>query len=156
MQYSFAREERLAIGTEGTYFPVSSGILTPSHVTAIGNAIWIFLWLIDKTTSETVVEGQSCGVVLYGKPIAARRIAADIGLAERSCRHYLHQLEAAGYIRMDRTAAGPIIHVRKSIKWRRRNERVEQSYRTGKNNRTSPLRLQPSQIDWEAEARRGL
>lgn len=105
------------IGEFKTYFPVSSGLFSQKHMDGIGQAIWLFLWLIDKTTSEEVAQGERWGVVLYGKPVTARQIAANLFVNERSARRYLTQLEAGGYIRLVKKSCGYVIQVRKSMKW---------------------------------------
>lgn len=83
----------------------------------IGQAIWLFLWLIDKTTSEEVAQGERWGVVLYGKPVTARQIAASLFVNERTARRYLAQLGAGGYIHVVKKSTGYVIQVRKSMKW---------------------------------------
>ena len=49
-----------------TFFPVSSGLVDKVHVAAMEHAVWLFLWLIDKTTGEEGPATQRSGVVLYG------------------------------------------------------------------------------------------
>ena len=92
-------------------------MLCEKHVSTIGAAVWVFLWLIDRTTSEEVRDGERWGVVLYGRPVTARHIAADLGLTERTSSEHLKRLEAAGYITLQRKSAGQSIRLRRSFKW---------------------------------------
>ncbi|HWR41395.1 MAG TPA: winged helix-turn-helix transcriptional regulator [Patescibacteria group bacterium] len=92
-------------------------MLCAKHVSAIGAAIWVFLWLIDRTTSEELRHGERWGIVLYGRPITARHIAAELGLSERTSGEHLKRLETAGYITMTRKSAGQSIRLRRSFKW---------------------------------------
>lgn len=90
---------------------------------AIGQAVWLFFWLIDKTTSEQIANGERWGVVLYGKPVSAQKIAASLFIHERTARRYLAQLEAGGYIRLTKHTQGNCIYVRKSAKWKKNVEK---------------------------------
>ena len=90
------------------------------HIEAVGQAIWLFLWLIDKTTSEELADGERWGVVLYGKTLTAKQMAGTLFVNERTARRYLSQLEKGGYIRLMKKSDGYTIYVRKSIKWQNR------------------------------------
>jgi hypothetical protein len=79
--------------------PVSNGILEHKHRAAIGSAIWVFLWLIDRCTKEQEDDqGGWLGLVLGGKPLTGRYISEQSGEAVRSVRRHLKQLEDGGYI----------------------------------------------------------
>lgn len=92
-------------------------MFTEKHIGAIGQAVWLFLWLIDKTTSEEVKSDERWGKVLYGNPLSAQRIAERLFVNERTVRRYLAQLEAGGYVQLERRAGGFVIFVKKSMKW---------------------------------------
>jgi hypothetical protein len=78
--------------------PISSGIF--AHCQKIGIAIWVFIWMIDRTTREVATEeGCAEGLVYGGKPIGARKIAQDLGMATRTVHAHIEQLIAAGYLR---------------------------------------------------------
>ena len=139
------------------HFTVSAGLLAPGHFAAMGLAVWVYLWLVDKTTSETVSDGLTCGVVLYGRPIRSQDIAAALGVPLRTCRDYLGRLEKAGYIAIARSAAGMVIQVRNSTKWRRRNEHGQpHPGGSGRSQRATLKDPRHGYVDWEDEARRGL
>jgi DNA-binding transcriptional ArsR family regulator len=79
--------------------PVSSGIF--GHQKRIGAALWVFCWLINKTTKEVpAVGGKVDGLVYGGQPVALAAIASDMEeMSQRSVRLHLDQLAEAGYIR---------------------------------------------------------
>lgn len=139
----------MQIGEKKTYFPVSSGIFAERHIGAIGQAIWLFLWLIDKTTSEEVRGDECWGKVLYGNPLSAQRIAGSLFVNERTIRRYLSQLVAGGYIRLEKKAGGFLILVKKSMKWhiRQKQPRTEGSRVYRENMIDRLLRYSKEEID---------
>ncbi len=90
-----------ATSPEKTYvIPISNGILTAKHRKRIGPAVWLFLWLIDKCTSERPGEGGGLeGMVLGGKPLTVEYISEQTSQSKRSVRYHLRRLEEHGYIR---------------------------------------------------------
>lgn len=90
------------MSSAGTFIiPISNGILAPRHREAIGSAIWLFLWMVDKTTKEQLApDGKGFeGLVLGGMPITTDYIAEQTGESQRSVHNHLNQLERGGYIR---------------------------------------------------------
>src|SRR5450432_3813380 len=86
---------------ERTYIiPLSNGILARHHRHNIGAAIWLFLWMIDKSTKERPAQdGDGLeGLVLGGKPIAVSYIAEQTGESQRSVHFHLACLKDHGYI----------------------------------------------------------
>jgi hypothetical protein len=86
-------------GLNPTYVvPVSSGIF--KHCAKIGVAVWVFLWMIDRTTKEIpTADGQAEGLVLNGRPIRAQEIALELQMGARTVQTHLNHLVAAGYLR---------------------------------------------------------
>jgi hypothetical protein len=71
--------------------PISSGIL--EHREHIGPAIWVFLWMIDRTTDEKRTgAGQYEGLVLGGSPINTRTIADQLGENVRTVQAHVNRL----------------------------------------------------------------
>lgn len=102
------------------YIPVSNGLLEKKHRDQMGSAIWLFLWLIDKCTSEEQDQDGWRGFVLGGSPITARYIAEQLGESERSVRRHLQKLEEHSYIViLSRTGEASSYAVRKSKKFHR-------------------------------------
>ena len=98
--------------------PVSNGLLAPRHFAAIGPALWVFLWLIDRTTREEEgPDGQCWGMVLGYTLVSAGRIAADLGCDEKSVRRYLARLVEKEYVRAERGRCGWRLRVARSKKF---------------------------------------
>jgi hypothetical protein len=100
--------------------PISNGILTSDHCRDIGPALWVYLWMIDRTTKEVPGEdGQLEGLVLGGAQVRAAVIAADLGLSVRLVHEHIKRLRA--YIRVIPMGEGlPSGYaVMKSKKWRK-------------------------------------
>jgi hypothetical protein len=96
---------------EKTYrIPISTGIF--DHYSAIGDALWLFLWYIDKTTTE----GDSKGFVLGGCPIADSKPAGVFGVPVKTARRWRERLTMGVYIEAIRTPYGHRITVKKSKK----------------------------------------
>lgn len=110
-----------ASAIQPTYsIPVSNGIF--AHCQTIGNALWVFLWLIDHTTKEsTGLEGELEGLVFGGLPVRSSQIAGELGIATRTVHEHIERLCHHGYIRRidngDGLPAG--YAVRRSKKWKR-------------------------------------
>lgn len=95
----------------GSYpFYVWSGLLEEKHFKAIGPAIWVFLWCINRTT----IEEKNVGKVMYGREVKAETIAEDLGMTIKQVRRHLDILEAKQYIKRMKTYRGQIIEVAKS------------------------------------------
>ena len=89
-----------AVSAERNFIvPVSNGIF--AHQKRIGAAIWVFIWLVDKTTKEIPSpDGKVDGLVFGGQPVPLSKIACDMEeMSLRSVRQHLDQLAADGYIR---------------------------------------------------------
>jgi hypothetical protein len=104
--------------TKSYPFPVWSGLLTADHYRRIGPAIWVFLWFLDRVTSEE----EGWGVVLGGKPIKDCEIAARFGVHPSVIRDNRRKLVAELYVEATRTPRGFRFRVRNSRKfiWKRR------------------------------------
>ncbi len=114
-------------------FPVASGLLTPSHVAKIGDAIWCFLWCVDRTTSEVWRKGECRGRVFGGYVTPTGRISAELGLTEQRVKGQLEQLASEKYLYLIPRDDGYIIEVRHSIKWKNRpnNRKIASMERGG-------------------------
>jgi hypothetical protein len=97
--------------------PLWSGIL--EHCGRIDQALWEFVWLLDKITEER--DGN--GIVLGGAPVKVGLIAKDLGRHEQTIRRNLDRLEVGKYIERTRTPYGFVIRVKNSYKfhiWKRK------------------------------------
>jgi hypothetical protein len=109
-------------------FPVSAGLL--QHKPRIGAAIWEYLWLLDHVTSdEPHDDGTFLGVVQFGNPVGAERIAHDLMESVETAKANLRKLADAGYVRRKLVVGGGYIYTvinSKKWHWKRNNShRVE-------------------------------
>jgi len=94
-------------------FPVWSGLLSQNHRERMGIAIWLFLWFVDRITSDA----GGWGLVLGGKPVKDTEIAECLGLHKNSVHRDRKTLLAGSYIEASRTPYGFRYRVRKSRKF---------------------------------------
>lgn len=92
---------------------VKNDLLEPKHYKAMGQSIWLYLWLLDKMTS---VSENGTGKVLGGSPIKLETIAKDLPMSDRSFTRYVDKLEQSEYITALRTPYGYIFTVTKAKK----------------------------------------
>ena len=118
-------------------FPVYSGLLQNSHRKKIGEAIWEFLWCIDKTT----LEEEGIGWVLGKKPVKIDEISLDLGESRSTVQRHLETLKRHHYITVIRARRGIVIGVLKSKKWPGKADLTPQS---------SPLTLKGLANAWRA------
>lgn len=99
--------------------PVSTGIF--DHHPEIGDAIWLLLYYIDKTTAEVPgANGKFTGIVLGGRPVRDREAAERFSCAVKAVRRWRLRLEYHGQIRARRTPFGFVVEVVNSQKWHAR------------------------------------
>lgn len=93
----------------------------------MGDAIWLFIWCIDKTTKETTTEsGERLGTILGGAPVRDGDIAQSIpGCSRKLVRKWRQHLVAGGYLVQKRTPYGHTLSVYKSKKWPPKEEARE-------------------------------
>lgn len=92
------------------YITISNGLLENGHHERMGNAIWLFMWFIDKVTK---IDSEGFGWVLGGKPINLDDIPH---VPRRSAQRYIQTLKKEGYIVVNRTMYGFIVKVVKAKK----------------------------------------
>jgi hypothetical protein len=94
--------------------PVWNGIF--DHYERMGDALWTFMWLIDRIPKNGEREGV--GRVLGGKPVKIADIVDSMrGSTYKAIRLQFDGLEAKGYISRRRTPYGYVIEVQNSRKW---------------------------------------
>ena len=99
--------------------PISSGIF--AHCQKIGIAIWVFLWMIDRTTKEVATtDGYAEGLVYGGKAIRAQDIGLELEMPARTIQAHLDRLVTCGYLRRIERAQGVAsgYAVQRSKKWK--------------------------------------
>ena len=92
---------------------VKNDLLEPKHFKAIGQALWLYLWLLDKMTS---ISEDGVGKVLGGVPIKFEKINSDLPMSPSSYTRYIKALEQAGYITALRTPYGHVFKITKAKK----------------------------------------
>lgn len=103
---------------------VSAGILEEKHIKKIKNSIWVFLWFINKVTSEN----KGDGVVLYGNPIKYETISDALKLTKKKIQRDVQVLIKHNYIK--RKAAGNnegfVYTINNSKKFNNKNKKINQ------------------------------
>ncbi len=84
-------------------FRVSSGLPEKAHRKRMGDAVWLFMWLVNKQTKPD-------GTVLGGRPIKCFEIGAGLGYHRVTVLRHIRTLEA-GYIAVKRTPYGLVIRI---------------------------------------------
>jgi hypothetical protein len=98
---------------EKTYrIPISTGVF--EHCPKMRDALWLFLWYIDKTTHED--EGGK-GYILGGMPVVDSKPASALRVPVKTIRRWRAKLVRHGYIHTLRTPYGLVITLLKSKKW---------------------------------------
>ncbi|MHB8486603.1 MAG: hypothetical protein ACYDCM_12885 [Candidatus Acidiferrales bacterium] len=96
--------------------PVSTGVF--EHYPKIGEAIWLLLFYVDRTTDEIPApDGRRVGRVLGGCPMRDAEVAAAFKCSTRTVNRWRRHLTEHGYIRSLRTPYGCVIEVVNSQKW---------------------------------------
>jgi len=85
----------------------------------MGDSIWMFLWLIDKTTKEVAgAKGHVTGWVLRGMPISDKYLAQSLkGCCTKTVQRWRKNLVCEGYIEAINTGHGYSYRVLKSKKY---------------------------------------
>ena len=96
--------------------PISTGIF--EHYAKLKDAIWLFLWYVDKTTKEVDDgKGNRLGSVLGGSPRRDADVASSFGSNKRTICRWRNRLAEIGFIRQRITPFGAVVQVVKSKKW---------------------------------------
>lgn len=95
------------------YITVSNGLLKDGHRKRMGEAVWEFMWCIDRVTR---IDEFGKGWVLGGKPIKLRELAQDMGVHFTTVSRNLAKLKDQGYLELKYAPNGIIILVNKAKK----------------------------------------
>ena len=129
-------------GTNPFWFPVYEGLF--GHAPVIRDAVWLFMWLIARTTRES----NGSGSVLGGVPIHDGRPAGELGFPPKTIRRWRRTLVTGGYIATLRTPYGFRYTLLKSKKWQKLEPRefpklpISQEENSRNGHREFPLRAQ--------------
>ena len=87
-----------------------NGLLEQKHIEALGAAVWLYLWFIDKQPKDT-------DRVLGGQPITYEHVVQALGVTRRTYTRWLSLLQQGGYIATLRTPRGLVVTINKPKKW---------------------------------------
>ncbi len=96
------------------YISIKETLLEKKHFDAMGNTVWLYMWLLNKVTK---IDKEGFGVVLGGKPIKHEDFKDNIAFTRRTYARYVIILEEAGYIKTIRTPYGLVFRVTKAKKF---------------------------------------
>lgn len=97
----------------GFFVSITNNLLDDKHYERMGNAVWLYMWLIDKMTE--ISEGQ--GIVNNGHPINYAMVTENFGtMSERTYNRMIAELREAGYINTVRAKYGLYITINKAKK----------------------------------------
>jgi hypothetical protein len=100
---------------KGFYITIKNGLLDPKHVAGVSEAVWLFLWLIDKMT--IINHETGVGKVLGGRPVTFEAdIEPVLGVSSRTYNRWVKILKDGGYINVVRTPYGLVFEVFNSSK----------------------------------------
>jgi hypothetical protein len=97
--------------------PVSNGLLEPKHYHAMGDAIWLYLYLLDRQTRGVDKDGH--GKVSGGMPIRDSVVTGSLGSSRRTVIRWREVLERGDYITARRTSFGHVYAITKPKKWKK-------------------------------------
>lgn len=91
---------------------VKNDLLDPKHQKAMGRAVWLYMWCLDRMTK--IDEGK--GFVLGGKPIIESEVTEELGISRPTYFRWLDVLRHHEYITTVHTPQGLTIVVHKAVK----------------------------------------
>lgn len=127
---------------KGFFIEITNNLLEPKHREAMKEAVWLFMWYLDKITS---IDENGIGKVLGGKPIKYKDIKEDLGISARTHIYWNERLKQRGYINVVRTPYGCVITVNKARK--RFGQRAKSCISSSANSCVSRVKPCVSNID---------
>jgi hypothetical protein len=95
---------------------IRNGLLEPKHYRAIGDAVWLYMYLVDKQGKQ--VDKNGLGKVAGGMPLRDEDIAGTFGCERKTVRRWRKILICGGYIMAKRAPHGYVYAVTKPKKWK--------------------------------------
>lgn len=97
---------------DGFFISITNNLLEPKHVEKMGQAVWLYMYLIDKMTD--ISEGQ--GIVNGGYPVEFESVHEKLGISRRTYSRMVDELRDTGYINTMRAQYGLYITINKAKK----------------------------------------
>jgi hypothetical protein len=85
------------------------------HYARMGQAVWLFGWLVLRETRER----EGIGFVLGGRPVSYSEIEEETGFARKSLQRWMQALRRGGYIETTTAPGGIIVRIQKAKKFLR-------------------------------------
>lgn len=98
---------------KGFGIEIKNNLLEKKHVAGMGQAVWLYMWLIDKMTS---IDEEGIGKVLGGKPVKYEDVEAELGISQDTYTRWIDKLVKHPYIEAIRTPYGISYRVYKAYK----------------------------------------
>jgi hypothetical protein len=95
---------------------IRNGLLEPKHYRAMGDAVWLYMYLVDKQGKQ--VDENGFGKVARSMPLRDEDIAGTFGCERKTVRRWRKILICGGYIMAKRAPHGCIYAVTKPKKWK--------------------------------------
>lgn len=95
---------------KGFGIEVKNTLLEPKHRKAMGEAVWLYLWFLDRVTSITE---QQQGLVLGRKPIIHADVVEDLHITHKTYARWISRLRNNHYIDTTRAPYGLVVKVNK-------------------------------------------
>lgn len=122
------------------YIQISNGLLKDGHRKRMGEAVWEFMWCLDRMTS---INEQGIGLVLGGRPILLKEISKDSTVHVNTVSRNLQRLVEHKYLIIIRTPRGLVIRINKAQK---RFKKVDKLGKVRGKADTNPKRDSPSMV----------
>lgn len=94
---------------------LTNALLEPKHYHAMGDALWLYTYLLDRQTRRLDKDGL--GQVAGGVPIRDADISGTIGSSRRTIIRWRDTLLLHGYVTARRTPYGHVYAIAKPKKW---------------------------------------
>lgn len=105
---------------KGFGIEIKNTLLDPKHVENMGQAVWLYMWLIDHITSVTE---EKIGIVLGGKPVKYDEVKDDLGISKNTYSRWIDKLVKYPYIQTTLAPYGIVYKVFKAHKRFTKNQK---------------------------------
>lgn len=78
----------------------------------IGNAIWVYIWAMERVTKSVIEEGETYGVVKNGAIITYGEIAHQLSMTERTVHSHISLLKKLGIVFIQRKPHGVVLTIK--------------------------------------------
>lgn len=89
------------------------GLFEAQHYARMGQAVWLYGWLILRETRER----NGIGFVLGGRPVSYRDIEEETGFERKTLQRWMQVLRQRGYIETTTAPGGIIVRIQKAKKF---------------------------------------